>query len=183
MEPQTVNAVNLPLNNGLNFPAAILQPPFFDPKAPAARTMEPLAPSSATRSATPSTTEGAAFDSQGRVRNWWTPETSSTSTPPPPLSPRSTTPTNPSPVSTSTASRPSAKTSPTSPASPPPSTPISLTPRQARARAVDGFTGDQQFFIAFAQNWASVTRDAALRHKSSPTRTHPDNTEPSPSAT
>ena len=26
-----------------------------------------------------------------------------------------------------------------------------------------GFTGDQQFFIAFGQNWGSVTRDAALR--------------------
>ena len=37
MAPQTVNAVNLPLQNALNFPAAILQPPFFDPKAPAAR--------------------------------------------------------------------------------------------------------------------------------------------------
>ena len=36
MDPQTVNAVNLPLQNALNFPAAILQPPFFDPKAPAA---------------------------------------------------------------------------------------------------------------------------------------------------
>jgi len=30
MEPQTVNAVNLPLQNALNFPAAILNPPFFD---------------------------------------------------------------------------------------------------------------------------------------------------------
>ena len=34
MEPQTVNAVNLPLQNALSFPAAILQPPFFDPQAP-----------------------------------------------------------------------------------------------------------------------------------------------------
>ncbi|MEP6788890.1 MAG: M13 family metallopeptidase, partial [Acidobacteriota bacterium] len=33
MTPQTVNAVNLPLQNALNFPAAILLPPFFDPKA------------------------------------------------------------------------------------------------------------------------------------------------------
>ena len=31
-----VNAVNLPVQNALNFPAAILQPPFFDPKADAA---------------------------------------------------------------------------------------------------------------------------------------------------
>ena len=30
MTPQTVNAVNLPLQNALNFPAAILNPPFFD---------------------------------------------------------------------------------------------------------------------------------------------------------
>src|SRR6202030_4393877 len=33
MEPQTVNAVNLPLQNALSFPAAILEPPFFDAKA------------------------------------------------------------------------------------------------------------------------------------------------------
>src|SRR5437764_750666 len=32
MPPQLVNAVNIPLQNALNFPAAILQPPFFDPK-------------------------------------------------------------------------------------------------------------------------------------------------------
>src|SRR3546814_13207812 len=32
MTPQTVNAVNLPLQNALNFPAAILQAPFYDPK-------------------------------------------------------------------------------------------------------------------------------------------------------
>ena len=36
MTPQTVNAVNLPLQNALNFPAAILQPPYFDPGADAA---------------------------------------------------------------------------------------------------------------------------------------------------
>ena len=33
MVPQTVNAVNLPLQNALNFPAAILQAPLFDPAA------------------------------------------------------------------------------------------------------------------------------------------------------
>ena len=29
----------------------------------------------------------------------------------------------------------------------------------------DGFTGDQQFFIAFAQNWGSKAREAALRQQ------------------
>src|SRR5512141_277811 len=33
MTPQTVNAVNLPLQNALNFPAAILDPPFCDAEA------------------------------------------------------------------------------------------------------------------------------------------------------
>ena len=32
MKPQLVNAVNLPAMNALNFPAAILQPPYFDPQ-------------------------------------------------------------------------------------------------------------------------------------------------------
>ena len=36
MTPQTVNAVNLPAMNAMNFPAAILQPPYFDPKRPLA---------------------------------------------------------------------------------------------------------------------------------------------------
>ena len=34
MTPQTVNAVNLPVLNAMNFPAAILQPPYFDPDRP-----------------------------------------------------------------------------------------------------------------------------------------------------
>ena len=37
MTPQTVNAVNLPAMNALNFPAAILQPPLFDPTSDAAQ--------------------------------------------------------------------------------------------------------------------------------------------------
>ena len=36
MPPQLVNAVNLPVQNALNFPAAILVKPFFDPNADAA---------------------------------------------------------------------------------------------------------------------------------------------------
>ena len=75
MEPQTVNAVNLPLNNGLNFPAAILQPPFFDPEAPSGRQLRSTsARSSDTKSRTPSTPREQPLTRKGRVRNWWTPE-------------------------------------------------------------------------------------------------------------
>jgi endothelin-converting enzyme/putative endopeptidase len=35
----------------------------------------------------------------------------------------------------------------------------------AEAPLQDGFTGDQQFFIAFGQNWGSQSREAALRRQ------------------
>jgi len=74
MTPQTVNAVNLPLQNALNFPAAILQPPFFDPQAPAAVNYGAIGTVIGHEISHTFDTEGSAFDSKGRVRNWWTPE-------------------------------------------------------------------------------------------------------------
>jgi putative endopeptidase len=73
LTPQTVNAVNLPLDNGLNFPAAILQPPFFDPLAPAAANYGAIGSIMGHEISHTFDTEGADFDSQGRVRDWWTP--------------------------------------------------------------------------------------------------------------
>src|SRR5271166_3327998 len=73
MDPQTVNAVNLPLQNALNFPAAILQPPFFDPLAPAAANYGAIGSVIGHEISHTFDTEGSAFDSKGRVRNWWTP--------------------------------------------------------------------------------------------------------------
>src|SRR5579864_4021552 len=72
MTPQTVNAVNLPLHNGLNFPAAILQPPFFDPQAPAAVNYGAIGAVIGHEISHTFDSEGAAVDSKGRVRNWWT---------------------------------------------------------------------------------------------------------------
>jgi putative endopeptidase len=74
MEPQTVNAVNLPLQNALSFPAAILQPPFFDPQAPAAVNYGAIGSIIGHEISHTFDTEGSAFDSKGRVRDWWTPE-------------------------------------------------------------------------------------------------------------
>jgi len=74
MVPQEVNAVNLPLDNGLNFPAAILQAPFFDPEAPAASNYGAIGAIMGHEISHTFDSEGAAFDSQGRVRDWWTPE-------------------------------------------------------------------------------------------------------------
>jgi putative endopeptidase len=74
MTPQTVNAVNLPLHNALNFPAAILQPPAFDPKAPAAANYAAVGAVIGHEISHSFDNGGSAFDSEGRLRNWWTPE-------------------------------------------------------------------------------------------------------------
>jgi endothelin-converting enzyme/putative endopeptidase len=72
MTPQTVDAVNLPLQNALNFPAAILQAPFFEPQAPAAFNYGAIGAVIGHEISHTFDSEGSAFDAQGRVRNWWT---------------------------------------------------------------------------------------------------------------
>src|SRR6202142_780632 len=73
MSPQTANAVNLPRQNALNFPAAILQPPFFDPLAPAAANYGAIGSVIGHEISHTFDSVGAAFDSKGAGRNGWTP--------------------------------------------------------------------------------------------------------------
>lgn len=72
MPPQLVNAVNLPLQNALNFPAAILQPPFFDPKASDASNYGSIGAIIGHEISHSFDDQGAQFDAQGRLRDWWT---------------------------------------------------------------------------------------------------------------
>jgi endothelin-converting enzyme/putative endopeptidase len=74
MPPQLVNAVNLPLQNALNFPAAILQPPFFDPKASDAVNYGAIGAIIGHEISHSFDDQGAQFDAQGRLRDWWTKE-------------------------------------------------------------------------------------------------------------
>jgi putative endopeptidase len=74
MTPQTVNAVNLPVMNAMNFPAAILQPPYFDPRRPAAMDYGAMGAIIGHEVSHSFDNQGALFDSRGRLRNWWTPE-------------------------------------------------------------------------------------------------------------
>jgi putative endopeptidase len=73
MDPQTVNALNLPVQNALNFPAAILEPPFFDPAAPAAVNYGAIGAIIGHEISHSFDDTGAQFDSTGRFVNWWTP--------------------------------------------------------------------------------------------------------------
>jgi endothelin-converting enzyme/putative endopeptidase len=74
MPPQLVNAVNLPLQNALNFPAAILQPPFFDPKASDAVNYGAIGGVIGHEISHSFDDQGSQFDAQGRLRDWWTKE-------------------------------------------------------------------------------------------------------------
>ncbi|HEV8397296.1 MAG TPA: M13 family metallopeptidase [Vicinamibacterales bacterium] len=74
MSPQTVNALNLPLQNALNFPAAILAPPFFDPAAPAAANYGSIGATIGHEITHSFDDQGAMFDADGRLANWWTKE-------------------------------------------------------------------------------------------------------------
>ena len=73
MTPQTVNAVNLPIRNALNFPAAILQPPYFDPHATLAENFGGTGATIGHEISHSFDDQGAQFDSQGQLRDWWTP--------------------------------------------------------------------------------------------------------------
>ena len=74
MSPQTVNALNLPLQNALNFPAAILAPPFFDPAATAAANYGATGATIGHEITHSFDDQGAMFDADGRLSNWWTKE-------------------------------------------------------------------------------------------------------------
>jgi len=74
MDAQTVNALNLPVQNALNFPAAILEPPFYDPMAPAASNYGAIGAVIGHEISHSFDDTGSQFDATGRFVNWWTPE-------------------------------------------------------------------------------------------------------------
>jgi predicted metalloendopeptidase len=73
MTPQTVNAVNLPVKNALNFPAAILQAPDFDPRNPASMNFGATGATIGHEVSHSFDDQGAMFNADGQLKNWWTP--------------------------------------------------------------------------------------------------------------
>ena len=74
MTPQTVNAYYNPLNNEVVFPAAILQPPFFDPNADPAVNYGGIGVVIGHEMTHGFDDQGRKFDGMGMLRDWWTPE-------------------------------------------------------------------------------------------------------------
>ncbi|MDE2448641.1 MAG: M13 family metallopeptidase [Gammaproteobacteria bacterium] len=165
LEPQTVNAVNLPLQDALNFPAAILQPPFFDAKAPAADNYGAIGTIIGHEISHTFDAEGSAFDTEGRLRNWWTAADhrhfeqeakaleeqfdAYEALPGLHVNGQQTIDENIADLGGVMATLEAYHQS------------LNGKP----APEIDGFTGDQQFFIAYGQNWGTKVRPAALRRQ------------------
>ena len=69
--PQTVNASYNPLLNQITFPAGILQPPFFDPHADAAVNYGAIGAVIGHEIGHGFDDQGRRFDEKGRIRDWW----------------------------------------------------------------------------------------------------------------
>ncbi|MEZ5970561.1 MAG: M13 family metallopeptidase [Hyphomonadaceae bacterium] len=163
MTPQTVNAVNLPVQNALNFPAAILQPPFFNPNADAAYNYGAIGAVIGHEISHSFDNNGAAFDSTGALRNWWTEADLANfrqqgealarqydtyeALPGLHVNGALTLGENIADVAGLQAAYDAYH--------------ASLNGQEAPV--IDGLTGDQRFFIAYAQTWATKMRDEALR--------------------
>ena len=74
MSPQTVNAYFNPVNNEIVFPAAILQPPFYDYKADEAVNYGGIGAVIGHEISHSFDDSGSRFDGDGNLNNWWTDE-------------------------------------------------------------------------------------------------------------
>ena len=72
MSPPTVNAYYEPQKNDINFPAGILQPPFFDSKSDDAPNYGDTGATIGHELTHGFDDEGRQFDAQGNLRDWWT---------------------------------------------------------------------------------------------------------------
>jgi predicted metalloendopeptidase len=165
MDPHLVNAVNLPALNAMNFPAAILQPPYFDPSRPAVMDYGAIGAIIGHEISHSFDDQGAMFDDTGRLASWWTKEDLEhfraaakrlvaqydTYRPFPDLAVNGTQTLgeNIADLAGLAVAYDAYR--------------ISLGGKEAPAAG--GLTGDQQFFLSFAQMWQSKSREPALRQR------------------
>ena len=74
MSAHTVNAYYEPSDNSINFPAAILHPPFYDPSGSRSKNLGGIGNVIAHEITHAFDTTGSQFDKNGNMENWWTDE-------------------------------------------------------------------------------------------------------------
>jgi predicted metalloendopeptidase len=165
MTPQTVNAYYNATFNEIVFPAAILQPPFFDPEADAAVNYGGIGAVIGHEMGHGFDDQGAKSDAKGVLRNWWAAadleafkkrtdalaDQYSAFEPLPgvKVNGRLTLGENIGDLGGSNVAYKAYQ--------------LSLDGKAAET--IDGFTGDQRFFLGYAQVWRSLARDEALRNQ------------------
>jgi len=165
MNPQLVNAVNLPAMNAMNFPAAILQPPYFDSKRPLVMDYGSIGAVIGHEISHSFDDQGALFDETGRLHNWWTKEDLAhfqasgeklvkqvdgyQPFPDLHLNGKLTLGENIADLAGIAAAYDAYR----------------IAYHGKEAPAAHGLTGDQQFFLSFAQTWRVKAREAALRQQ------------------
>ncbi|HEX4847651.1 MAG TPA: M13 family metallopeptidase [Novosphingobium sp.] len=165
MSPQTVNAYNGGLENKIVFPAGILQAPFFDPNADDAVNYGAIGGVIGHEIIHGFDDQGRKIDSKGAVRDWWTPEDAKRFeeqakifgdqyaqfevAPGAFINPKLSMGENIADLGGIS---------------------VALEAYHAslggkEAPVIDGLTGDQRFFLAWAQVWRTKMREAALRNQ------------------
>jgi len=164
MLPQTINAMNVPLENRLVFPAAILQPPFFDGAADDAVNYGAIGAVIGHEISHGFDNAGALFDETGRLHNWWTAEDlkqfnaagdalaaqfgSYAPFPGVHVNGRLTLGENIADVAGLATAHDAYR----------------MAQQGKPVQDLEGFTPDQRFFLGFAQAWRSKMREQALRN-------------------
>jgi putative endopeptidase len=167
MTPQTVNAYYNPPRNEIVFPAAILQPPFFDPQADPAINYGGIGGVIGHEIIHGFDDQGRKSDGRGVLRDWWTPEDAAAfeaqaarlgaqyeavefpQLPGQRINGRVAMGENIGDLGGLTVAYEAYRNS--------------LGGREAPV--IDGFTGDQRFFLGWAQVWRTLFRDDALRQQ------------------
>ena len=163
MTPQTINAYYNPTFNEIVFPAAILQPPFFDPNADAAINYGGIGGVIGHEMGHGFDDQGSKSDARGVLRTWWLPEDDQAfrkrvdslaaqydrfeALPGLNVNGRLTLGENIGDLGGLSVAYEAYH--------------ISL--KGKKAPVLDGYTGDQRFFLSWAQVWRSLYRDEQLR--------------------
>jgi len=166
MFPQTINAYYSPVTNQITFPAAILQPPFFDPNADAAVNYGAIGAVIGHEMGHGFDDEGRKFDPHGALRDWWSAEAAknystrtdklvaqyNTFSPYPGVNVNGklTLGENLGDLSGVEAAYAAYK---------------KYTAKHGEPPVIAGLTGDQRFFIAYAQAWQEKDREDAERQQ------------------
>ena len=163
MTPQTVNAYNGGLENKIVFPAGILQAPYFDPKADAAVNYGAIGSIIGHEITHGFDDQGRKIDAAGALKDWWTAEDAKRfeaqaeifgsqyakyeAAPGAFINPKLTMGENIADLAGLQIAYDAYHRS------------LGGKP----APVIDGLTGDQRFFLAFAQGWRSKERDDAIK--------------------